>query len=251
MNSQTRKFDSEVVAASKRALADFLQAAAGEESKFARAIRLLRKHGLTERLVAAPGTKLGWSRETLSIDRLRLGEPAHFQAVLAWLTAEWLSLIGREMDDSAVAVLRKLTADDLDFCLDGLYVNESTAVGVSRRILARNVDEIVDSSDSVARVLADLDRRMEVVGRVIGRQAEASHRRLQEALDRRFAELAECSPLCCHRDAGMPLAPQAAPACPAPEAHTSAHCLCPGASNREMLVEANCRRFLREHKDEK
>jgi hypothetical protein len=189
VKSNFEQFETQLLAASKRAFAEMFQQA-DQTGEWERLLAALRRHGVNETIVRAPFSKLGWERITLNIDRSRLADGGYMEEVCAFLATEWLALLKRELGLPSVPVILQMSGQALLDCMSSLYVNEATGDTVARFALGKAADRLVSESPGVQAVMRALDGRFEIIERVRSRDSDRALAELARRTEARFAELA-------------------------------------------------------------
>jgi hypothetical protein len=228
------------------AFAKFLPAKAASD-EWNNTLQILRKHGLLEKLVDAPFSKIGFSRLSLRIDRSRVHEAEHLTEVSNWLAVELVHLLKRELTPTSAQLVTMVPFERIIAALHELPLNRSTANGIAAFLMTRTVDESLDASPEITKIFGELDDRFATIGRVIARDSAKRASLMQEGINRHFDAISEQL-----RDrtrlAQLELERTRSQCAEKPVCCPT--CTPPAVKGSNALVEQHCKRYFLDHPNE-
>lgn len=126
----------------------------------------------------------------MPLERTRLTEPEYLHKMSGILAWRFMQKIG--VDSAAAAdriTLLHLTSSVLAECLDRMYLYESTARGVSDRLMLRFAEEIIDQDLEVQRIFGELNTKMEEIEDHFRSSVDGALARIKADTDAKFDAL--------------------------------------------------------------
>jgi hypothetical protein len=246
MNTTSPEIVATLTAHFSAAFAKFLPAKAASD-EWDSTLQILRKHGLLEKLVDAPFSKIGFSRVSLNIQRSRVHETEHLTEVSNWLAVELVHLLKRELTTASAQLVTMVPFERIITALHELPLNHSTANGIAAFLMSRTMDETLDASPEITKIFSALDDRFATIGRVIARDSDKRVSVIKERINRHFdaisQQLRDCTGL-------AELEAQRSRTDCAEKPVCCPSCTPPGLKGSNALVEQQCKRYLRDHPQE-
>ena len=241
MNNLSEAFSQSLSRSLKRAVIEALVGSSADEAAWTATLAAFRRHGLTETVIPAPFSRLGFSRQAIVIERERLSDPAHLDEAAGKVAAELFAIIARDVDDGVAVILETMSGKQLTAVLGRLYINQSDGRGIAHALLEEPIDAAVSASPAVQAVFAALDRRFDTIQRVVERELDKSEELARQRLDRAVKSAHERLDV----ESRLALLELEHGNCPRPAHAEPATCSpCCQHKGRDALVEENCRRYL-------
>jgi hypothetical protein len=128
--------------------------------------------------------------QEMPLERTRLSEPVYLNKMAGILAYRWMQKIGVDRAAGADRItLLHLNASVLAECLDRMYMYESTARGVSHRIMHRFAEEIIDNDPEVQRIFGELNTKMDEIEAKMKRDVDSALARIAADTNAKFDAL--------------------------------------------------------------
>lgn len=126
----------------------------------------------------------------MPLERERLSEPEYLKKMSGILAYRWMHKIGVDSASGADRItLLHLNAPVLAECLDRMYQYESTASGVSNRLMHHLIEEIIDREPVVQRIFSELDTKLDEIEAKFKRDVDSALERIMADANAKFDAL--------------------------------------------------------------
>ena len=126
----------------------------------------------------------------MPLERIQLSEPEYLKKMSGILAYRWMQKIGVDRAAGADRItLLHINAPVLAECLDRMYMYESTARGVSHRIMHRFAEEIIDNDPEVQRIFGELNTKMDEIEAKMKRDVDSALARIAADTNAKFDAL--------------------------------------------------------------